>query len=378
MMFHARRHSTTLCAMAATPGRAPLRGGALRAVVVHQRARATPGPMPDSMPSPVRVLPGNPWRGFTLLEVILAVGVIASIALMVAILWSTLVRWQSDAIDQQERMRLHRVAELLREQWADRRLTRSMMAGGREYQLGEHSLTFVTAVPVLFPDWPLVAVTYSVERSSTSGGQPRYALVYQEQRITDTTSMPVPVERDERGRLLIKRVVLIDGATELAWQRFGRLDSKGEETPPDPLADALSPTGRGEQAEDSDRRPTAGSASSRRDREGAASRTAAQLARDAGWRAQRSTGSVLDELDLHRPGRRTDLDDPEVQRWRPVEPDHRGRLSAVRLVGLAPAVLPPSRPLRFDEKFDERPVPSIPAERPQEFFACVLIVMGSP
>ncbi|MGP1347526.1 MAG: type II secretion system protein, partial [Phycisphaerales bacterium] len=57
-------------------------------------------------------------RGFTLLEVVLAVGMLGGIALMVSLMWGTLVRWQGDVTRQRESMGLERVVELLREQWA--------------------------------------------------------------------------------------------------------------------------------------------------------------------------------------------------------------------------------------------------------------------
>lgn len=313
-------------------------------------------------------------RGFTLLEVILAMGVLACIALMVAILWSTLVRWQGDAADQQERMRLQRVTDLLREQWADRRMTRSMMAGGREYQIDDRTVSFVTTIPILFPDWPLVAVSYTIERSQAAGSSTRHALVYQERRITDVTAPPPPDDRDEQGRLLIRRMVLIDGASELAWQRFGRGDK----------ADAAQTSDQADESSDETQRsglPGSASQRSAADAGRASDRSGGRRSLSGGSSESSSvyaTDSVLRELDLHRPDRRTDLDDPDLDRWRPINPKFRGRVNAVRLVGQVPPVLPLPRVLRTDERFDEQWMEIGRATGEQELFACVLIVMGSP
>lgn len=289
---------------------------------------------------------------------------LAGIALMVSILWATLANWQADAADQQERMRLHRVTELLREQWADRRTTTPMEEGGREYTVTDRSIAFVTAMPILFPEWPLVAVSYTIERSDNTIGGTRTALVYEERRLLDVTEPPPTNPRDEQGRPLIRRMVLIDGAQDLAWQRFGRLTERqqeqaaaGRSTAPAEQAEELSPTEQ---------------------------READRAARRAGTAVRSRDSNIygfqspLAELDLHRPDRRTDLDDPELNRWRPIEPEFVGRLSAVRLVGLAPAVLPPPRTLRTDEPFDEQWLPPATQTQEQELFACVLIVMGSP
>lgn len=294
---------------------------------------------------------------------------LAGIALMVSILWATLANWQADAADQQERMRLHRVTELLREQWADRRTTTPMEEGGREYTVTDRSIAFVTAMPILFPDWPLVAVSYTIERSDNTIGGTRTALVYEERRLTDVNAPPPTNPRDEQGRPLIRRMVLIDGAQDLAWQRFGRLTERQQQLARDQRAQDQQADGVSESTAE----PTP-----------AEQREAERAARRAGSDTpSRRMGlggseSPLAELDLHRPDRQTDLDDPELNRWRPIEPEFVGRLSAVRLVGLVPGVLPPPRTLRMDEPFDEQWLPAATQTQEQELFACVLIVMGSP
>ncbi|MGP1346973.1 MAG: hypothetical protein ACTS3F_09960, partial [Phycisphaerales bacterium] len=285
-----------------------------------------------------------------------------------------------------ESMGLERVVELLREQWADRRVleTGSAIRPSDAALVTGESLSFVTSLGVLFPEWPLVSVQWRIERLSESSGQDRFMLVYEERRILSPGEPELVAVRDERGRALVRRMVMIDGSAELAWQRFGRieedLDGRGD--------DGRDARGEGQDAPDSraedERSDGSGSGGgggrteAQRPGLGAGTRAGGAVARGGVGGGEMGAGSLIDEMDMHRPDRRTDLSDPDVQRWRAIEPGYAGRIPAIRLVGFVPPVIPASRTLRLDEQPADRRAPIDVNPEQQEAFACVLIVAGSP
>ncbi len=163
--------------------------------------------------------------GMTLLEVLLATTVLASVMGLVAMLYGQAVGWSERTREQSDALRLHRVSRMLDDQWA----TRRTMQDPNRIQLKEtidvdaERLRFYTATPVLFPDWPLVVVEYRVEtdrRHRGVGGQHRM-LVYQETRVADLNDVPSPWSRGPDGETLGREIVLLDDCAALRWERFG-------------------------------------------------------------------------------------------------------------------------------------------------------------
>lgn len=182
-------------------------------------------------------------RAMTLLEVVLAVTLLAAMSGLIATLWTQATRMSDDGNGQHRAMRLARVLEMLHSQWADRRTSVKLGKGGSSIEIAPDVLTFITATAVLEPGWPIVRARYVVERDYQTGVgvQSAWRLIYEELPIVDLNS---PQGRpassaDSVARPLgaprEKRVVLLNGCHELNWQRFGRSELlESEDQPPNP------------------------------------------------------------------------------------------------------------------------------------------------
>lgn len=159
-------------------------------------------------------------RGFTLLELLLAAALLASMSVLIGALLSQTRQWSEDTGDGGAAIRAMRAMEALREQWGDRRTAVGLNDEGASVVLAPGSLRFVTARPLLFPDWPLAAAEYRIEEDFESQtGQGRlWRLVYLESRIT---SMKPAAEdaADPTGRPRTERAVLLSACESLAWER---------------------------------------------------------------------------------------------------------------------------------------------------------------
>jgi len=174
-------------------------------------------------------------RAMTLLELLLALTILASLTILVAAMWSQARRWGDDATSGHRLLRLQRLSELMRVQWSDRRTMIQLGDSADSVGISPNQLTFVTTTAVLFPEWPLVVASYRIEEdpSALAVGQRRYDLVYTETRVAELENAPEPPGADSSldDRVARRRVVL-KGATDLRWQRYGRED------PDDKPADA--------------------------------------------------------------------------------------------------------------------------------------------
>lgn len=160
-------------------------------------------------------------RAFTLLEVLLALSVLSMICLLVGAMWMQARGWSDQNASSHESMRLQRVCELLRSQWADRRTSASLDDDNRRVLATPESLTFITATPILYPDWPLVVSSYEIERQPGSplGEAALYTLRYSETplgRLDKQTQLVTPSTRT---------LALLSGVRVLRWERYGAADS---------------------------------------------------------------------------------------------------------------------------------------------------------
>lgn len=166
-----------------------------------------------------------PRRGFTLLELLIAITILASISALVAALWSQTTAWAGENGMTLKTMRLPRVRELMRAQWADRRGAFRLSDSGESVAAEPDKLSFVTATPMLFPDWPLVRAEYSIERDydTPSGALPAWRLVYTETRLADLSEPPEDAQEliNKGMGENVGRYVLLANVASLAFERYG-------------------------------------------------------------------------------------------------------------------------------------------------------------
>lgn len=161
-------------------------------------------------------------RAFTLLETILAVSIFSMVMGLVAVMWSQARQWTEDAQREDQSLELTRLVTTIRTQWGDRRSVKPMQPLADSVGLSPDSVTFVTASPVLFPQWPIVRAHYSIERDPYRGTltEPRYRLIYTETRLPGGADDPLGA-LDRAGHPMKQSTVLLGGCSELRFERFG-------------------------------------------------------------------------------------------------------------------------------------------------------------
>lgn len=173
-----------------------------------------------------------PRRAFTLLEMLIALTILASITAGIGVFWAQANAWERDNGAHRETLRLERVTRMLREQWNGRRalaLEDDGDAGGDGVRVNAGGVSFTTSRAVLFPSWGLVRVRYVIERDPAGGVDgTAYRLVYEEMRVLDASAPgAVGVDgTDPRGRPVGAREVLLDGLTALRMERWGTKDGE--------------------------------------------------------------------------------------------------------------------------------------------------------
>ena len=170
-------------------------------------------------------------RAMTLLEVLLAVTIMASLMGLVASLLGQARSWTDVSETDRVLMRLQRVGEAMRTQWSDRRSSVALDGQGNRVITTPEQLSFLTATPILFPEWPLVAATYRIEPEATRGSSRglTWRLIYEETRIAGMDALPGDYALDARGAALRDSMVLLAGCAELEWERFGQGERLAED-----------------------------------------------------------------------------------------------------------------------------------------------------
>jgi prepilin-type N-terminal cleavage/methylation domain-containing protein len=178
-------------------------------------------------------------RGLTLLELLIALAILGAIMGSVTAIWAQARGWTEDAERHHEVFRLQRALDTLDTQW-ERRVRLAVqddLHTGVEH--GPRHLAFVTAEPLLFPDWPLVRATYRID--VVRGDDPSSwtaRLVYAETRVDEPGVMPPEFSPliDDASRERSGETVLLEGVTGLRFERFGTLTGEQEsalERPPE-------------------------------------------------------------------------------------------------------------------------------------------------
>lgn len=175
--------------------------------------------------------------GFTLLEMLLAAAVIASIAMLGSSMWMQATESSAVAQGRERGLLLQRIGVLMRDQWADRRALdlpgedeRSVALGGVRF--GPDAIGFDTSRAILLTDAPLVRVEYRIV-SREDGLQD---LIYIEQAVTAFSDSGLNRESGGRSSAEARRVAipLLEGCRAIRMQRYGPIPSE------DPDADGPS------------------------------------------------------------------------------------------------------------------------------------------
>lgn len=188
-------------------------------------------------------------RGMTLLEVVLAVTILAALSGLVATMWRQSERMSREALGGRRELRLARVVEMLRSQWADRRTSVRLGREGGSVLIEREALTFISATSILEPDWPLVRARFIVERDDRSPGPlEAWRLVYEELPIANVDSVQAPADeetlassRPALGAPPMRRLTLLAACPELRWERFGFGDAVESEPGPVEAEPAVNP-----------------------------------------------------------------------------------------------------------------------------------------
>lgn len=169
----------------------------------------------------MRTPPAPSRTAFTLLEVLLAITILASMSVLIASMWGQSAAWGDDNTSDHERMRLQRVLALIRDQWSTRTATVAMDDFGQTVDTTHESITFTTTTPILHPDVAIVEASYRIERDLDAlgiGPLGAWKLVYRERRIADPTARPD--EQDTR-RATVDSIDLLSACSQLTLERFG-------------------------------------------------------------------------------------------------------------------------------------------------------------
>ncbi|MEO1129772.1 MAG: prepilin-type N-terminal cleavage/methylation domain-containing protein [Planctomycetota bacterium] len=167
---------------------------------------------------------GRRAHGMTLLELLLAIAIFASIATMAAAAMAQMRTWADDEVASERLLRVQRVISMMQAQWAERRSTSTVETLEGGVTMTADSVRFLTASPTLFPGWPLVIATYAIEPADTftEGGAQQYQLIYAETRLNQLDDLPADGEEDRLGRAFEDSIILLDACDALVWERFGR------------------------------------------------------------------------------------------------------------------------------------------------------------
>ncbi len=174
---------------------------------------------------------------FTLLEMLLALSVLSIISVLVGTMWMQARGWSEENSSSNESMRLQRACEFMRAQWADRRSSASLDDQNRRVLATPEALTFVTATPILFTDWPMVIATYEIEREPGSplGELARFTLRYTETPLSRLDKAPDPSSAQTRS------LALLSGVHRLRWERYGTADAPAPLREQDQLRETTEP-----------------------------------------------------------------------------------------------------------------------------------------
>lgn len=206
----------------------------------------------------------------TLLELLLATTILAAITAMVSALWAQTRDWSQENARPEQALRLPRVLQLFEDQWSRRRAVADDGEEGADAEsallLNKDRLEFITAEPILFPDWPLVRASYIAQRDErlTVGAESTVTLVYEETRVTNPNA-PAASSEGADGAKTRKRAVLLEDCGEVRFERYATTEADGVNHPSAPASQPLArlwdepaPANVGENADGTDQNGSSG------------------------------------------------------------------------------------------------------------------------
>ncbi len=167
----------------------------------------------------------NKRSAFTLLEMLLAVTVLSMIGVLVATMLTQASDLHRDNDRRDATLDITRVVRLMTEQWEDRRSAVALGRNGESYAAAPGELAFVTARPILKPEWPLAIVRYRMELIGASivEAERRYDLVYEERPVAAvgvSTETPKDDQEKEAQWRSAEKIVLLRDCVDLRLERF--------------------------------------------------------------------------------------------------------------------------------------------------------------
>lgn len=121
-------------------------------------------------------------RGMTLIELLIALTLLAMMSLLAAVMWTQLRDWNTDAVAAESALRPQRVHMMLRRQWEHRAAAHAEGSIG-SVETTWRSLRFLTHAPVLHPAWPLVRAEYTIAPVDLADPEGPLELLYTETRL---------------------------------------------------------------------------------------------------------------------------------------------------------------------------------------------------
>lgn len=178
-------------------------------------------------------------HGFTLLEVLLATAVLASVIALVSTMFVQAHAMAEDAVAGSGATRAQRVVQALRTQWATRRSAMVGMSDAEAILIKPDSIAFLTSTPLLYAGWPIVEASYTIELDDVTGfaGESRYRLVYQERPVasvqTEAARWGEADDREEAesrrsfesftpGDEGVRAMTMLRASRSLRFERYGR------------------------------------------------------------------------------------------------------------------------------------------------------------
>ncbi len=162
-------------------------------------------------------------KGFTLLEVLIATTILASLTVIVAMLWAQTKQWSEEATTHGSALGLQRSLEMLDLQWEHRLVDASLTDGEPgAVRVDDSRLEFITTRGVLFPDWPIVKAAYIAEPldenriETTNDDATPWRLVYEETRLGASFGADQGLA-DEPATVGLKRSVLTRFESRPIW-----------------------------------------------------------------------------------------------------------------------------------------------------------------
>ncbi|MEC9374533.1 MAG: type II secretion system protein [Planctomycetota bacterium] len=163
-----------------------------------------------------------PRRGMTLLELIVAITILAVVSALAATMWEQMRSWSDENSDVGRALRVDQSLRVLERQWGSRqRIVKLDEEDEAGVWVDGEALEFVTSESILFPDWPLVHARYRIESEVAvlAGERSVHRLVLEEFRLSGAPVMD-DGRTDPEGRPIAKKITLLDDCQALAWQRL--------------------------------------------------------------------------------------------------------------------------------------------------------------